>query len=96
MSKLPAETARDWGLVWDVVDDEALDDTALQLAQRLAAGPTQAIARIKSSVYAAFDDDLATQLDTERDLQRECGQTEDFAEGVAAFISKRKAQFKGR
>lgn len=94
--KLPAETARDWGLVWDVVDDEALIETANGLARRLADGPAVSIRGIKQSIYAAEDNDLPTQLDMERDLQRGCGQTEDFMEGVAAFAQKRKPSFKGR
>ncbi|MBR9812978.1 2-(1,2-epoxy-1,2-dihydrophenyl)acetyl-CoA isomerase [bacterium] len=94
--KLPADTARDWGLVWDVVDDDALMDTARGLAERLANGPAISIRGIKQSIYAAEDNDLPTQLDMERDLQRGCGQTQDFMEGVAAFAQKRKPSFKGR
>lgn len=94
--KLPAEEAKQWGLIWDVVDDEVLQETALQMAEKLANGPAQAIARIKKTTYAADDNDLATQLDMERDLQRECGVTADFAEGVTAFMQKRPAQFKGK
>ncbi len=94
--KLPAEEARNWGLIWDVVDDESLLETALQMAQKLANGPAQSIRRIKQATYAADDNDLPTQLDLERDLQRECGVTNDFAEGVSAFMQKRPAQFKGQ
>lgn len=94
--KLPAETAREWGLVWDVVDDDALMDTANGLARRLADGPEVSIRGIKQTIYAAEDNDLPTQLDLERDLQRGCGHTEDFMEGVAAFAQKRKPAFKGR
>lgn len=94
--KLPADTARDWGLVWDVVDDEALLDTAQAMARRLADGPAVSIRGIKQTIYAAEDNDLTTQLDLERDLQRGCGHTEDFMEGVMAFAQKRKPAFKGR
>ncbi len=94
--KLPAEQAKEWGLIWDVIDDAQLLPTALALAQRLAAGPGVAIARIKRSIHAATDNDLATQLDLERDLQRECGHSKDFMEGAMAFAQKRKPNFRGR
>lgn len=94
--KLPAEKAKEWGLIWDVVDDDQLMSTANALAQKLASGPSVAIARIKQVLQAAEGNDLATQLTLERELQRECGKTQDFMEGATAFTQKRKAQFKGR
>lgn len=94
--KLPADKAKEWGLIWDVVDDEQLMPTVNALAQRLASGPSVAIARIKQVLQAAEGNDLATQLKLERDLQRECGMTHDFMEGATAFTQKRKASFKGR
>lgn len=93
--KLPAETAKEWGLIWDVVDDEQLMPAANALAQRLASGPGVAIERIKRSLHAAVDNELAEQLALERELQRECGVSQDFLEGAMAFMQKRKAQFKG-
>ncbi len=94
--RLPAEKALEWGLIWDVVDDDQLLPTAMQLATRLANGPAIAIARIKQTIHASAGNDLNTQLALERDLQREAGQSSDFAEGVSAFLQKRKANFKGR
>jgi 2-(1,2-epoxy-1,2-dihydrophenyl)acetyl-CoA isomerase len=94
--KLPAEKAKEWGLIWDVVDDDALMTHATALAQRLAAGPGIAIACIKHSLHAAAGNTLEQQLALERDLQRECGQSRDFMEGATAFMQKRKAHFKGR
>jgi 2-(1,2-epoxy-1,2-dihydrophenyl)acetyl-CoA isomerase len=94
--KLPAEKAKEWGLIWDVVDDAELLPAVTALARRLAAGPGVAIARIKRSIHAAADNELADQLGIERDLQRDCGQSQDFMEGVLAFTQKRKASFKGR
>lgn len=93
--RLPAEKALEWGLIWDIVDDDALLATAQALAEGLAAGPTVAIARIKRAIRAAAENDLETQLDLEADLQRECGRSQDFAEGSLAFIQKRKPKFKG-
>lgn len=94
--KLPAEKALQWGLIWDVVDDEVLADTAMDMAKKLASGPTLALARIKQSTYAAADNDLATQLEMEAVLQKDCGRSDDFMEGVQAFMQKRPARFKGK
>ena len=94
--RLPAEQAKEWGLIWDVVDDDQLLTTATALAHRLAAGPGVAIERIKRSVHAATDNDLSKQLNLERDLQRDCGRSQDFMEGAMAFVQKRKPVFKSR
>lgn len=94
--KLPAETAKEWGLIWDVVDDDALMTTVNALAHRLASGPSVALGYIKQVMQAGAVNDLPAQLTLERELQRECGKTEDFMEGATAFTQKRKAQFKGR
>lgn len=92
--RLPAEQAQAWGLIWDVVDDEQLLPTVLAMARKLADGPGVAIERIKRSLYAADSNTLAQSLDLERDLQRECGRSQDFMEGAMAFVQKRKANFK--
>ncbi len=94
--KLPAQTAKEWGLIWDVVDDEQLMPTVMALAQRFAAGPGVAIERIKQAIHAAAQNDLGKQLDLESDLQRDCGRSQDFMEGAMAFVQKRKPNFKGR
>jgi 2-(1,2-epoxy-1,2-dihydrophenyl)acetyl-CoA isomerase len=93
---LGAETAASWGLIWKVVDDHDLMAEALGLAGRLAGQPTRAFALIKQAVHAASTNDFATQLELEKTLQHQAGKTEDFREGVAAFLEKRKARFKGR
>lgn len=93
---LPAETAADWGLIWKAVDDAALLIEAETIAKRLAAGPTRGLGLTKRAIQAAAGNSLDAQLDLERDLQREAGRTADYAEGVTAFLEKRKAEFIGR
>lgn len=93
--RIGAEQAQQWGLIWQVVDDAELPAAAQAIAARLAAGPRIAIGGIKRSIHAARTQDLGASLLLERELQRQCGRTEDFQEGVAAFLQKRKASFKG-
>lgn len=90
-----ADTARAWGMVWAVHDDDALADAAGALAAKLAKGPTTALGLTKKAVALAATQDLAAQLDTERDLQQQAGRHPDFAEGIAAFFDKRPANFTG-
>jgi 2-(1,2-epoxy-1,2-dihydrophenyl)acetyl-CoA isomerase len=94
--QIPAEQAKAWGLIWEVVDDGALMPTATELARKLADGPTLALARIKDALNQSSGNDLSKQLDVERDAQSALGRSEDFKEGVAAFLAKRKANFKGK
>ena len=93
---LTAEEAAAWGLVWRCVDDDALVAETTALAARLAAMPTRAIALIKQAMQASAENDLAAQLQLERDLQREAGTTADAREGVTAFREKRPPRFTGR
>ena len=94
--QIPADKAKEWGLIWDVVDDAALMATATEIARKLADGPTMALARIKGALAQSSANDLSAQLDVERDYQRELGRSDDFKEGVAAFLAKRKPDFKGK
>lgn len=94
--QIGAQQAKDWGLIWDVVEDADLMATATGVARKLADGPTLALGRIKEALNRSSGNDLSAQLDVERDFQRELGRSEDFKEGVAAFLGKRKADFKGK
>jgi 2-(1,2-epoxy-1,2-dihydrophenyl)acetyl-CoA isomerase len=93
---LSAGEAASWGLIWRAVDDDRLMDEALALASSFATGPTRAYALTKEAIHAAAANDLDAQLGVEIRLQREAGRTEDYKEGVAAFLQKRKPAFSGR
>jgi 2-(1,2-epoxy-1,2-dihydrophenyl)acetyl-CoA isomerase len=93
---LPAETAEAWGLIWKAVDDSALMTEAERLCAQFAAAPTIGLALTKRALDASWDNDLEAQLELERELQRQASLTPDYAEGVRAFIEKRKPVFSGR
>jgi 2-(1,2-epoxy-1,2-dihydrophenyl)acetyl-CoA isomerase len=90
-----AEQALDWGLVNRVVPDAELDSTAAELLDRLANGPTRSYAGAKRLLNRRMYADLAGQLEAEADAQREQGKTQDFVEGVVAFVEKRSPDFTG-
>src|SRR5256885_2966485 len=94
--RLSAEEAERWGLIWKAVDDAHLMDEACAIARLLAAGLTKGYGLIKKAIQASAGNSLDAQLDLERDLQREAGFSEDYREGVAAFMHKRPALFKGK
>ncbi|MBD3764710.1 MAG: enoyl-CoA hydratase/isomerase family protein [Rhodobacterales bacterium] len=93
---VPARQAADWGMIWQAVPDADLAATVAQRAAQLAAGPTAAYRALKQALRAGLSNDLATQLALEARLQDGCGQSQDFAEGVAAFLDKRAPRFAGR
>ncbi|MEM1383800.1 MAG: enoyl-CoA hydratase-related protein [Pseudomonadota bacterium] len=93
---ISAEQAADWGLIWEVVDDDALGSHAAALAAKLAAGPTVAYRLVKQALRASWSNSLPDQLALEAQLQGQAGQTRDFMEGVAAFLEKRPPRYEGR
>ena len=93
---VPAEKAEQWGLIWKCVDDAALAGDAQKLCEHFAAAPTQGLALIKRALNASVMNTLDAQLDLERDSQRSASLTPDYAEGVRAFMEKRKPNFIGR
>ncbi|HEX7114807.1 MAG TPA: 2-(1,2-epoxy-1,2-dihydrophenyl)acetyl-CoA isomerase PaaG [Steroidobacter sp.] len=94
--KLSAEQAAEWGLIWRCVEDNELASTVDALARQFASGPTRGFARTKQAIYESWGRSFEEQLDVERDFQRELGRSQDYAEGVAAFMQKRTPTFTGR
>jgi 2-(1,2-epoxy-1,2-dihydrophenyl)acetyl-CoA isomerase len=94
--RVPATQALDWGLVNWVVPDEQLISEAEALAERLSRGPTRSYASSKEALNRSIYGDLDGQLDLEAELQHALARTGDFLEGVAAFVQKREAEFRGR
>jgi 2-(1,2-epoxy-1,2-dihydrophenyl)acetyl-CoA isomerase len=91
-----AERAEAIGMIYRAVDDEDLMGEARTVAERLAAGPTHALGLMKRALAASPTNTLGDQLDLERDLQREAGASDDYREGVRAFLDKRPANFGGK
>jgi 2-(1,2-epoxy-1,2-dihydrophenyl)acetyl-CoA isomerase len=94
--KLTAAEAHAWGLVSEVVETDALAARAAEVAGRLAALPTRGIGMTKRLIDHALHATLEQQLEREAELQTAATQTEDFKEGVAAFLEKRSPEFRGR
>ncbi len=93
---LPADKAAQWGMIWRAVEDDALDSEVDALANHLASLPPLGLASIKQMIRSSWDHSLDQELDHQRDAMRRLGFTQDYREGVAAFLEKRKPSFTGR
>ena len=96
MPKITADQAKEWGLIWEVVEDADLMTTVMSLAEHLATQPTRGFAYTKQAFAASMTNSLPEQLALEQRLMRSAGFTDDYAEGVKAFLEKRKPEYKGQ
>lgn len=94
-NKISASEAEAMGMIYKVAPQEEFLDLAQKTAQQLSKMPTLALARTKALLNASYQNDLGTQLALEDQYQTECGQSYDYREGTAAFLEKRKPEFKG-
>jgi 2-(1,2-epoxy-1,2-dihydrophenyl)acetyl-CoA isomerase len=90
-----ARQAAEWGMIWEAVPDVRFAEVVAARAAKLASGPTGAYAALKQALRGAFDQPLEVQLAVEARLQGVCGASQDFREGVAAFLEKRAPNFTG-
>jgi 2-(1,2-epoxy-1,2-dihydrophenyl)acetyl-CoA isomerase len=93
---LSAEKAEEWGLIWKCVDDEALDSEVDAIAQKLASLPPLGLTAIKKMIRESWSHTLDQELNHQRDAMRRLGFSEDYREGVSAFLEKRQPNFVGR
>ena len=94
--KLSATEAKNMGLIADVFPDENFMESAMEVLTTLSNLPTKAISLTKKAFNESYENSLSEQLDVEGILQQEAAETEDFREGVTAFLEKRKPNYKGK
>jgi 2-(1,2-epoxy-1,2-dihydrophenyl)acetyl-CoA isomerase len=95
-SKVSAQQAADWGMINKVVNLEELDNEVNMVANYYASAPTKAIGLMKKMLNKSFSSDLDSMLEYEAYCQEIAGRSEDYHEGVSAFVDKRKPNFKGK
>ena len=93
---IDAQTAEQWGLIYRCVPSDQLMDEARKLTDQLAKGPTQGFRHIKQAIHAATLNEFDEQLELEAKLQKICGESPDYREGVSAFLAKRQPIFSGK
>lgn len=94
--KVTAKEALEMGMIYKTFPHTSLNGESLKLSKQLALMPPVSIGLIKMAMNESFHNDLETQLSLELKLQEQCGNTNDYKEGVQAFIEKRKAVFTGK
>lgn len=94
--KISATEAKNMGLIADVFPDDNFMESAMEVLTTLSNLPTKAIALTKKAFNESYENSLSEQLDVEGILQQEAAETEDFREGVTAFLEKRKPNYKGK
>jgi len=93
---LSAQEAERWGLIWRCVDDEQLDSACDEVVDQLLKRAPLALAAVKEALDRSLHHSLDDQLDFERDRQQALGRSEDYQEGVSAFMEKRETRFRGK
>jgi 2-(1,2-epoxy-1,2-dihydrophenyl)acetyl-CoA isomerase len=92
---LPAEKAEEWGMIWKAIEDDALDTEVDAIAGKLASLPPLGLAAIKDMIRSSWQYSLDEELERQAGAMRRLGFTEDYREGVAAFLEKREPKFTG-